>query len=155
MRRTQQLLARFHRAGSGDDHNSWPADVHAAHLHDGSLRLHLTADQLKGLGDGHHVVDSGRDLQRFDLVAASVPHGGDDGALDAARNVRLVAGLANALDDVRNLLFGGFLGHVDDHWLAPCEWYVLKCSRQTKSRDLDRGFKACLNLDDLCLMDHA
>jgi hypothetical protein len=51
-------------------------------------------------------------------VAASAADGGNDGALGAASDVRLVSGFANAFDDVVDFLLGGFLGHVDDHGLV-------------------------------------
>ncbi len=115
----EQLLARFDGAGSGDDYDAGSADGGAAYVYNCALGLDLPAHQFEGLRDRDYVVHAGRNLQRLDFVAASVSHGGDDGAFDSARDVRLVAGLANALDDVRNLLFGGFLRHVDDHWLSP------------------------------------
>ena len=109
---------------------SGPPICNSVDIHDGAVRFHLPADQLEGLGDGDDVVDAGRDLQRFDLVAASAAHGGDDGALGAARDMGLVSGFADAFDDVVDFLFGGFVGHVDDHGGSPCEF-----AAKNKSRD--------------------
>ena len=74
--------------------------MHAFYVHDGALRLYLPAHQFERLRDGDDVVDAGSDLQGFDLVAAPAAHGGDDGALGSASDVRLVAGFTDAFDDV-------------------------------------------------------
>jgi hypothetical protein len=58
-------------------------------------------------------------LQCLDFVASPASYRGDDGAFHAARNVRLVTGLANALDYVRNLLLARFFRHVYDHCCPP------------------------------------
>jgi hypothetical protein len=81
----------------------------SAHIHHRSLRLNLPAHQLERLRNGDHILHPRRHLQGFDLVSPSIAHRGHDGPLHSTRNVRLVARLANALDHVRNLLFGCFL----------------------------------------------
>ena len=77
----------------------------------------MPADQFERLSDGDHIVHARRHLQRLDLVAASAAHGGDDSALGAAGDVRLISGFADSLDDVVDLLLGGLLRHIDDHGL--------------------------------------
>ncbi len=116
MRGVEQLLARFDRAGAGDHHDIGTSDSDTVDVHDGTFGLHLAADQLEGLRNGHDIVDSWGHLQGFDLVAASAAHGGYDSAFRAARDVRLVAGFTNAFDHMRDLLFRGFFRHVNDHW---------------------------------------
>ena len=65
----------------------------------------MPADQLEGLGDGDYVVDAGRDRKGLDLMSPpAAADRGDDSALGAARDVRLKAGFADALDDVFDLL---------------------------------------------------
>jgi hypothetical protein len=76
----------------------------------------LAADELKGLGDGDHVVHAGRDRKRLDFMAApTAADGGNDGAFGATRDVRLESSFADALNDVVDLLFGGAVGHVHNH----------------------------------------
>jgi hypothetical protein len=71
-------------------------------------------------------------------MTTPVSHGRNNRALDSPRNVRLVARLANALDYVRNLLFGRFLGHVDNHRFAPIFSYI--SPQKQKPRFMNRGF---------------
>src|SRR5208337_2041223 len=142
----EQLCARFHRTGAGDDHDFRSADGHTVDSHDGALRLDLPAHEFEGLGNGDDVVDPGSDLEGFDLVAAPAAHGGYDGALGAAGDVRLVSGLADAFNDVVDFLLGGFLGHVDNHGLVLLDrFFVVVCSisspRKQKPRSLDRGLR--------------
>src|SRR5208282_2318380 len=121
LRSLQQLLARLHRAGTGDHHYFGTADLYAAGLSPanadhGPLRPRLTADELKGLGDRDHVIDAGRDRKRLDFMAASTTaHRRHDGALGATRDVGLEAGFADALNDMVDLLFSGAVGHVHNH----------------------------------------
>ena len=109
VRRVEQLRARFDGTRARDDHDLGAADRHPVYLHHRALRLHLAAHQFEGLCDGHYVVHSGSDLKRFDLVAPPTADGGDDRALRAARDVRLVSGFADAFNDMVDFLFGGFL----------------------------------------------
>src|SRR5207302_448335 len=91
-----------------------PADVHHT-----SLRSDLPAHQLERLRDGDHILHARRNLQRLNFMPAPASHRSHNRALHPASDVRLVARLANALDDVRNLLLRRFLRHIDDHWLSP------------------------------------
>src|SRR6202041_1299022 len=122
-------------------------------MHYRTLGFHLATDQLEGLGDGHGIVDSRGHLQGFDLVAASAAHGGDDGAFRAARDVRLVAGFADAFNHMRDLWFRGFLRHVDDHKKHSLSGII--CDPKYKSRDPDRGlrFKTWRDLGDFHRVD--
>jgi hypothetical protein len=80
--------------------------------------MHLLTHKLERLGDGHHIVNTGSDLQSFYLMAAPAAHSGDDRAFGAARDMRVVSGFANAIDHVLDLIFSRFFGHVDDHgWI--------------------------------------
>jgi hypothetical protein len=87
----------------------WASNAHAVDLDDGAFGLDLAADELEGLGDGDDVVHAGSDLQRLNFMPASAAHGGDDGSLGPACDVRLVSGFADALDHVIDFLLGGFL----------------------------------------------
>ncbi len=110
------MLARLYRAGAGNDDHFGAADLHAADVDDRKLRPGLTADELKGLGDRDHVVYPGRDRKGLDfMAAASAADCRDNGALGASRDVRLESGLADALNDVVDLFFGGAVGHIHDH----------------------------------------
>ena len=57
-----------------------------------------------------------------------------DGAFGAASHVRLVAGLADALDDVIDFLLGRFVGHVDDHGWILLVGSVVKTKAAIRSR---------------------
>ena len=127
----EQLLARFDGAWAGDHDHLGPSNRDSVDVHDRALGLDLPAHQLKRLSDRHYVVDAGSNLQRLDFVAASAADCGYDRPLGAARNVRLVASLADTVDHVRNFLFGGFLGHVDDHGKLSS----LKSPLKNKNRD--------------------
>ena len=98
----------------------------------------MTADKLEGLSDRNHVVHARSDGKRLDLMAApAAADRGNDGALRAARDVRLESGFADALNDVLDLLFGGAVGHVHNHGD-----YLSRCSsigrQKTKAAILSR-----------------
>ena len=133
----EELLAGLDRAGAGDDDHVGASDGYAIHVHDGAVGLYLAADQFEGLGDRNDVINAWRDLQGLDFVAATAAHGGNDGALGAPGDMRLVAGFADAVDDVVDFCFGGLLGHVDDHRAGLPEFYF---RQKNKSRDMHRGF---------------
>jgi fumarate hydratase class II len=93
LRSLQQLLARFHRAGTSNDDHFGTADSYASRLSSSNfdhrrLRPRLTADELKRLGDRDDIVHARGDRKGLDFVAA--PTAADcrnDGALGATRDV--------------------------------------------------------------------
>src|SRR5258708_4058816 len=100
----------------------------------GPVRPRLAADELKGVGDRDHVVDSGRDRKSLDfMAAAAAAHRRDNRAFGTARDVRLKAGFPDTLNDVFNLLFGGVVGHVHNHGDD-----LSSCRQKQKPRFLSR-----------------
>ena len=78
--------------------------------------LDLAAGELVRLEDRHDLLDARERLQRLQArLAALVADGADDVALDAVDDVRLVAEVADPLEDLVELLFRGALAHDDDH----------------------------------------
>ena len=79
-------------------------------------------------------------------MAPAAAHRGDDGPFHATRDVRLIAGLANALDHMGDFLLCGFLRHVDDHVVhfSSAIYAEKNKSRDSKSR---LPYRTCLKLD--------
>jgi hypothetical protein len=141
----EQLLAGFHGAGSGNHHDLWSADPDTVYVHNRPLRPHLPAYQLKRLRDRDYCIDARSDLECLNFVAPATPHRGDDGPFHATRDVRLIAGLTNALDHMGDFLLCGFLRHVDDHVVHfSSSIYGEKNKAATKSR---LPYRTCLKLD--------
>ena len=127
-----ELFAGFDRAWAGDDNHFRTANVYPVDGNNGAVRFDLAAYQFERLGDGDDVIDPGSDLQGFNFVAPAAADGGHNRAFGAPRDVRLVAGLPDAVDDMVDLGFGGLLGHVDDHDVVSLR---LICALKNKSRD--------------------
>jgi hypothetical protein len=113
------LFAGLDRAWSSYYDDLGSADRNSIDLNDGPLGMNLPADEFKGLCNGDDVVDTGRDRKRLDFVPPPGSHSGYDGALGAARDVRVVSRLADTLDDMVDFLLGGLVRHIDDHgWFS-------------------------------------
>ena len=126
-----ELFAALDRAGAGDDHEAVAADLHAADLDHGRLRLDLGAGELVRLEDRDDLLDAGERLERLQAgLAALVPDRADDVALDAVDDVGLVAEVADPLEDLVQLSLGRPLAHDDDHDRPLYPWKSLGVKRK-------------------------
>ena len=83
--------------------------------HDRVGGVELAAGQLERLEDRQHLLDAGNGLQRLGLELVLVADDADDGALLAPAEVRLEAQLADAFENVFDLLVRGVGPENDNH----------------------------------------
>jgi len=88
------------------------------HLHDAVLAAELAAGKLEWLQDGQNLLDAWNGGQRLHLQFILVADHADDGAQLALAQMRSIAKLLNAFQDVVELLLAGIGPDDDDHVIS-------------------------------------
>jgi hypothetical protein len=111
----EDLVLRLHRAGAGHDDDGPAAHLHAGHVDDGVLLLHLAGDQLEGLGDAQGLRHAREHGEVVGVDCSGVPHHRHHAPLDAGDGVRGEAQRPDLVDDAVELGLGGVRLHGDEH----------------------------------------